>query len=192
MNERAAEYHQWENKESPSVQRPKVCDEPKRVASDELPGSRSDTERCYYISSEQLNAYDQLNPGPAVKSTHPSLLKSDRKSRDTNSCGKVNRAHISEFFHYEEDAPGIESSASDLPMYQWDWDSSQPTLVGRSVNDRKNINPPAKQTSSTTSYIPTPIYGAPEFVKQIQAVCTKCLSVFNTLLSTEPALVEPM
>ena len=31
----------------------------------------------------------------------------------------VNRAHISEFIHFEDEAQGIETSASDLPDYQW-------------------------------------------------------------------------
>ena len=92
----------------------------------ELPGGQEVTEgiaeKCYCITSEQLCFLDLKNQSPAVKSTLTSSLKSERH-RDTNPDGKVNRQHISEFFHYEENAEGIDDVGSDLPMYQWDWDA---------------------------------------------------------------------
>ena len=175
--------------ESPSLQGFKVCDEPKDT--DELPCGQCSTEEecdmetCYATTSEQLFTLGLKNQSTAVKSTrHPTSL---------------NRAHISEFFHYEENAAGIDTTGSDLPSYQWDWDASEITQISRSGNNVKNqgLSKKRKQQLSSnsvsqTSYIPTQIYGDPELVQGIKDVCNKYLSVFNTCLSPEPALLPPM
>ena len=172
-NKPRPEYHLWKTQESPPVPGLKVCDEPKDTSK-----LTNEEERCFCVTTEQLYVLNQRETtSSSLKSNHP---------RDTNLDGKVNRAHISEFFHQEEEAFGIETTASDLPLYQWDWDAQEPFLVGRRANDEST------KQASATSYIPTQIYGSPKFVLKIQAVCRKYLSVFNTLLSTEPALVPPM
>ena len=80
-------------------------------------------------------------------------------------------------------------------MYQWDWDAKEISRLSRSGSNgfykqkssrNEGLQPPS------TSYIPTQIYGDPELVAGIKAVCTKYLSVFNTVLGPEPALVKPM
>ena len=145
-------------------------------------------------TTEQLNALLK-NQNLTVNSPPDYALKS-ATAHDTNLQDTVNRTHISEFFHYEDDAQGIESTGSDLPIYQWDWDAKQPKLVGHKVNNAKNQHHSRsenlKTSEQTTSYIPTQISGSPELVRDIQTVCRKYLSVFNTCLSPEPALLEPM
>ena len=146
-------------------------------------------------SLEQLNALLK-NQNSAVNSPPEVNVLKSATAHDTNLQNTVNRTHISEFFHYEDDAQGIESTGSDLPVYQWDWDAKQPKLVGHKVSKEKNRHhsSPAslKTPDKTTSYIPTQISGSPELIRDIQTVCTKYLSVFNTCLSPEPALLEPM
>ena len=83
-----------------------------------------------------------------------------------------------------------------MPVYQWDWDAKQPKLVRHKVSNEKiqhhSSHASLKTPDKTTSYIPTQILGTPELIRDIQTVCTKYLAVFNTCLSPEPALLEPM
>ena len=145
-------------------------------------------------TSEQLHTLLK-NQNSAVNSASEMHVLKSTTAYDTNLQDTVNRTHISDFFHYEEDAQGIETTGSDLPAYQWDWDAKQPKLVGHKVNNRKNNNHSTSEgskTSSATSYIPTQIYGSPQLVKDIKRVCEKYLRVFNTCLGPEPAHLEPM
>ena len=135
-------------------------------------------------TSEQLNAI---------------LLKNQNYAAPLNrkpKTAELNRTHISEFFHYEEEADGIETVGSDLPLYQWDWEARQPTLVGLHRDSNENKQKPSQSrkavASKPTSYIPTQIEGSPKFIQDIQNVCMRHLKVFNTCLSPLPADIPPM
>jgi len=113
---------------------------------------------------------------------------------DTNFKDTVNRTHISEFFHYEEEAQGINADGFDLPLSRWDWDNLKPTPVGLHVGNsgrHKSFQPETKSKSSTC-YIPTQIEGSPTLIQDIQNVCKKYINVFNTCLSPNPANILTM
>jgi hypothetical protein len=114
---------------------------------------------------------------------------------------EVNRAHISEYIHYEEEAEGIELRGVNAPAS--DWDSSEPlNLLFRSKNGGAPQGVSDKSTrrqsvfdndvQAQTCYIPTNIFGEAQFVEAIKAVCEKHRTVFNTKLNKQPALVPPM
>ena len=138
-------------------------------------------------STEQLLAF------LAVKSTSdgairpPTLGLKSNRYRDTNLSGDVNRAHISELIHYEGEAEGNDTPASDLPRFQWD--TEYPDL--RPERAHAN-NGRTKDGTSETNYIPTRIFGTPTLVEGIKHVCRKHIKVFNTCLGANPAKVKPM
>ena len=137
----------------------------------------SQPELWHVTTTEQLNAILLKNPNTAERSPHIGEVKS-ATYHDTNFKEPVNRTHISEFFHYEEDAKGIDALGSDLPMYQWDWDNLQQNPVGHHVVNNENkqkLTEQESQSAKPTSYIPTQIYGSQKFVEDLQKVCRECL-----------------
>ena len=111
---------------------------------------------------------------------------------------EVNRAHISNYIHYEEDTEGIEFRGVDAPAA--DWDSSEP--LHAFVSASKAGNSPHASASKAgscdndvhaeTSYIPNNLYGTAQFVEEMKKVCNKYKHVFNTKLNKQHALVPPM
>ena len=91
--------------------------------------------------------------------------------------------------HYEGDAEGIDTPASDLPRFQGDLDNLSVPCAHASANNGVTTSSTA---SKTTNYIPTRIVGSPKFKAAITAVCMKHLVVFNTCLGQNPAKVPPM
>ena len=92
--------------------------ESKRRKSNNLYEARcgvSQPELWHVTTTEQLNAILLKNPNTAERSPHIGEVKS-ATYHDTNFKEPVNRTHISEFFHYEEDAKGIDALGSGLPM----------------------------------------------------------------------------
>ena len=77
-------------------------------------GALLDQDWWYDTSSERLHALSEVSfSGGTVNSA------SEHITEIGVSQIPVNRAHISEFIHFEDEAQGIETSASDLPDYQW-------------------------------------------------------------------------
>ena len=139
-------------------------------------------------STEQLYAISAYHiAGGAVHSPPNPELKSDGPC-DTNLGLKVKRYHISELIHYEGEAEGIDTPASDLPRYQWELEDLSVPCTPASASNVSSKG----STASETNYIPTRIYGSPSFKAAIIAVCNKHLVVFNTTLSRTPASVPPM
>ena len=118
----------------------------------------------------------------------------------------VNRAHISEFIHFEDEAQGIETSASDLPDYQWSmippdlragelrttWSSQVKEVHELQTTTQRIPKDSAEALRQQTCYIPSKIYGSEEFKSRIRAVCKKHIRCFNTRLGADSALVRPM
>ena len=136
-------------------------------------------------SSEQLHAFSGVSSlGGTVNST----------SSPGTEIGKgktpVNRAHMSEFIHFEREAQGIDTPGSDLPEYQWELDDPELSLNfaagAKNVNERKlpqNTKHNIDASGSTSCYIPKLIRGSPQLKVMITAVCSKHIKVFNTKLS---------
>ena len=97
---------------------------------------------------------------------------------------ELNRAHQSQFIHYEETAEGDDFIGFEKIMnYRRETESSFEALVGRRGNN-------VEQTD--TSNIPKNIVGSDEFKALILALLMKYSDVFNRELHTNPADLPPM
>ena len=97
---------------------------------------------------------------------------------------ELNRAHQSQFIHYEETAEGDDFIGFEKIMnYRRETESSSGALVGRRGNNVEQVD---------TSNIPKNIVGTDEFKVLILALLMKYSDVFNRELHTNPADLPPM
>jgi hypothetical protein len=155
---------------------------------------------CYDTSSERLHALSESSfSGGTV---HSAVVY----TTEIGAKPTVSRAHISEFIHFEDEAQGIETSASDLPDYQWSKNSPDLRSRGHGTTRLSHDNEMEELQTTTqtnprdfleamrkeTCYIPTKIFGSKELQVRIRAVCQKHIKCFNTKLGADCALVRPM
>ena len=115
-------------------------------------------------------------------SDHRFSLQAQSDIHPKPSQPELNRAHMSQYIHYEATAEGEEISRSEDPKYHWEYDLSSGSLVERS----------ASSDIQAGTNLPPNIFGDDSFREETKALCTKYSDIFSTRLRREPADLPPM